>query len=37
VGWLVGANGRKFEAGTAVYTASGELCAVGKATWIALR
>jgi hypothetical protein len=37
MGWMMRADGRKFEAGTAVYTASGELCAVGKATWIVLR
>jgi hypothetical protein len=35
--WMMGADGRKFEAGTAVYTDCGELCAVAKATWITLR
>jgi hypothetical protein len=37
MGWMMKADGRKFEAGTAVFTASGDLCALGKATWITLR
>lgn len=37
MGWMMGQDGRKFAAGTAVYSASGELCAAGKATWIRLR
>jgi hypothetical protein len=34
LGWEIGREGRKRVAGTAVYTASGILCAKAKATWI---
>ena len=37
MGWWVETDGRKHVAGTAVYTANGNLCAIGKATWIVLR
>jgi hypothetical protein len=35
VGWPLGEEGRKLYAGTAVFTAGGELCALARATWIA--
>jgi len=34
LGWEIGREGRKRVAGTAVFTASGILCAKAKATWI---
>jgi hypothetical protein len=34
IGWKIGAEGRKYFAGTAVFSASGGLCAKGKAVWI---
>jgi len=37
LGWTQGRDGRKRYAGTALFTADGELCAVGRATWIELR
>jgi hypothetical protein len=35
-GWRVGRDGRKVDAGSAVFTANGELVALGRATWIQL-
>jgi len=32
--WPIGRDGRKLHTGTAVFTAAGALCAVGRATWI---
>ncbi|WP_438314438.1 hotdog fold domain-containing protein [Streptomyces sp. HUAS TT3] len=32
--WLLGGEGRKYRAGTALATAEGELCAVGEALWV---
>lgn len=37
VGWFLGRDGRKMHCGSALYTESGALLAVGKATWIALQ
>jgi hypothetical protein len=37
VGWRIGAEGRKLYSGTALYTESGRLCAVGTCTWILLK
>ena len=37
VGWKIGAEGRKLYSGTALYTESGRLCAIGTCTWILLR
>jgi len=34
VGWVIGASGRKHEAGTALFDGHGEPCAVGRAIWI---
>lgn len=34
VGWPLGSEGRKHGAGTAVYSASGELLGLGRALWI---
>ena len=34
--WPIAHEGRKYFAGTAVYTADGECCAAAKATWIAI-
>ena len=34
VGWGTGADGRKRYAGSAVFTAGGELCACARSTWI---
>ncbi len=33
-GWAIGSDGRKNFAGTAIFSASGELCGVARATWI---
>jgi hypothetical protein len=33
IGWTMGAEGRKFESGTALFDAQGTLCAYAKATW----
>lgn len=33
-GWMLGHEGRKYRAGTALFDEDGELCAVGEATWI---
>ncbi|MEU3772705.1 hotdog fold domain-containing protein [Streptomyces sp. NPDC032472] len=32
--WLLGSEGRKYRAGTALATADGELCALGEALWV---
>jgi len=37
VGWRIGAEGRKLYSGTALYTESGRLCALGTCTWILLK
>jgi hypothetical protein len=37
VGWRIGANGRKYEVGTALFDEDGELCARARAMWIELR
>ena len=34
VGWHIGSNGRKHEAGTALYDEEGELCGQARALWI---
>lgn len=34
IGWKVGADGRKHQAGTAVFDGEGELCARALATWV---
>jgi hypothetical protein len=36
LGWRIGRDGRKLSAGSAIYTAGGELVAIGRATWIQL-
>jgi hypothetical protein len=37
VGWPIGREGRKFQAGSAIFDADGELLAESLATWIQLR
>jgi hypothetical protein len=37
VGWRIGAEGRKLYSGTALYSESGRLCALGACTWILLK
>jgi hypothetical protein len=37
VGWRIGAEGRKLYSGTALYTETGRLCAIGTCTWILLK
>ena len=37
VGWKIGEDGRKLYSGTALYTETGRLCAIGACTWIVLR
>lgn len=37
VGWSLGSEGRKLHAGTAVFSACGDLCAVARATWVLVR
>jgi hypothetical protein len=37
LGWRLGSEGRKYFAGTAVFSESGELYAQAKATWIAIK
>ena len=37
VAWSLGTEGRKLQAGTAVFSASGDLAAVARATWILVR
>jgi hypothetical protein len=34
VGWSLGSSGRKHDAGTALFTDSGELLGVGRAVWV---
>jgi len=34
VGWRVGSDGRKHEAGTAIFDEDGELCGRARAVWI---
>jgi hypothetical protein len=34
VGWSIGSDGRKHEAGTAIFDEDGELCGRGRALWI---
>jgi len=34
MGWEIGANGRKHEAGTAIFDGKGELCGKARALWI---
>ena len=33
-GWAIGSEGRKHFAGTAIFSEDGQLCGVGRATWI---
>jgi len=35
VGWPLGEDGRKFYAGTALFSAAGDVCACARATWLA--
>jgi hypothetical protein len=37
VGWRIGVDGRKLYSGTALYTETGRLCALGACTWILLK
>lgn len=37
IGWPISEEGRKFFTGTAIFKKDGTLCAVAKATWIALK
>jgi hypothetical protein len=37
LGWRIHAQGRKITSGSAIFTATGELCGVARATWVALR
>jgi hypothetical protein len=37
MGWKLGSNGRKHEAGTAIFDEDGEVCGRGRAVWIELR
>ena len=37
LGWFLGAQGRKFDVGTAIHTREGALVASSKGTWIALK
>jgi hypothetical protein len=37
IGWKIRASGRKFEVGTALFDADGELCARARALWIELK
>jgi len=37
VGWALGSNGRKHEAGTAIFDEEGVVCGRGRAVWIELR
>ena len=34
VGWPIAIDGKKLHAGTAMYSAAGELCAIARALWI---
>lgn len=37
VGWPLGAEGRKFYGGSALFTEDGKLCGVAKATWVKIK
>jgi hypothetical protein len=37
VGWFIGRDGRKLDVGSALFDESGDLLALGRATWIELR
>lgn len=37
IGWRIGTEGRKHQAGTAIFDGDGELCARARATWIELK
>jgi hypothetical protein len=37
VGWSLGRDGRKLQAGTAVYSAEGQLIGRARQTWIAMQ
>jgi hypothetical protein len=37
IGWFLDAQGRKYHVGTAIHTRAGELVAVSRATWVALK
>jgi len=37
IGWRISEEGRKSYAGSALFSESGELCAVGRSTWIELK
>lgn len=37
IGWKIAADGRKHQAGTAVFDGDGELCARARATWVELK
>jgi hypothetical protein len=37
LGWRIGVDGRKLYSGTALYTETGRLCALGTCTWIVLK
>ena len=34
IGWPIGRDGRKHQAGTAIYTGNGDVAAIGSATWV---
>ena len=34
IGWKIGVEGRKYQAGTAIFDEDGELCARARALWI---
>jgi hypothetical protein len=37
IGWPVGRDGRKWEGGSAIFTAEGELCAFARGLWVELK
>jgi hypothetical protein len=37
IGWRLGSDGRKHQAGTAIFDANGELCARARSTWVELK
>jgi hypothetical protein len=37
IGWRIGSEGRKHQAGTAIFDGEGELCARARATWIEVK
>jgi hypothetical protein len=37
IGWRLGAQGRKHEAGTAIFDGKGQLCGKARAVWMELR